>query len=202
MSISLLCARSETSVSLKKAGEIFQTITDIFSKEFIYPDMMYTAGEPQKLLYPYFEKRKLISIKAQTAVITEKGAEELLFYAKLAEDYLESYLIVFEAVLKLSVKRFSRKELISAIREHGVRSYHLELVKLAESLSISNYNNAVDFLKKKGCLVEEQSESKNSEFRSALRAELESCLKNVIEYLELIRLSIKIMIEIRTAYAR
>jgi len=187
ISIAILNARNGNSAQLKKVGEAFETIASLFSVEFIYPDMMYEKGEPQKILYPYLEKRGLIALKSKTITITQKGSRELLFYAKLTEDYLESYMIVFEAVLKMRGKHFSKKELLSAVREYGVRLYHLEMIKLSESLSISNYNNAISFLKNSGCLVDEQSDSANPQISLFRKDDIENFLKSVIEFLELMR---------------
>ncbi|MCL1911377.1 MAG: 1-acyl-sn-glycerol-3-phosphate acyltransferase [Leptospirales bacterium] len=187
ISIAVLNARNGNSVQPKKAEEVFENITSLFSKEFIYPDMVYKKGETQKILYPYLEKKGLIKLKSKTIAITEKGDKELLFYAKLTEDYLESYMIVFEAVLKMRGNHFTQKELLSAVREHGVRSYHLEIVKLSESLSISNYNNAISFLKNRGCLVDGQNNSEKPQMSLSNRDDVESCLRSVTEFLELMR---------------
>ena len=187
ISIAILNARNEDSVQLKKVDETFETVTSLFSNEFIYPDMMYKKGEPQKLLYPYLEKKGVIELESETLTITEKGGKELLFYAKLTEDYFESYMIVFEAVLKTRDKHFTRKELLSVIREYGVRSYHLETVRLSESLSISNYNNAMDFLKKRGCLIDERSDIENPKMSFSRKDDLEKSLQSITGFLKLMR---------------
>ena len=187
ISIAVLNARNGNSAELKKVDEVFETIKTLFSREFIYPDMMYQKGEPQKILYPYLEKRGLIGLKSKTIAITEKGGRELLFYAKLTEDYFESYMIVFEAVLQMRGRNFTRKGLLSTVREYGVRSYHLEMVKLSESLSISNYNNAIDFLKTNGCLVDGQGDSENQQMSLSRKEDAESYLKRITEFLELMR---------------
>jgi len=187
ISIAVLSAGNNgDSAQPKKVDEIFETITSIFSREFIYPDMMYEKGKPQKILYPYLEKRGLIKPKSKTITITQKGGKELLFYAKLTEDYLESYTIVFEALLKMRSGHFTKKELMSAIREYGVRSYRLEMIKLSESLSISNYNNAISFLKNRGCLVD-QSGSENPQMSLSKKDDVEDCLQSIKGFLELIR---------------
>jgi len=96
-------------------------------------------------------------------------------------------MIVFEAVLTTRNRHFTRKELLSVVREYGVRSYHLESVKFPEALSISNYNNAIDFLKKMGCLVDERNDSENPKMSLSRRDDVESYLQKVTAFLELLR---------------
>lgn len=185
-SIAILSIENENGVSQEQVNEAFDSITDIFSKEFVYLNMMCDEGKAVHELLPYLKERGLIFNKNGLISLTEKGAEELRFYAMLVCDYLESYTIVFEEVLKQN-NRFGSKELLTAIRASGVRMFHLDAIKFRESLSISNYKNAIEFLKKKEFIVEEKKDLKNPQLLLAKRADIEKCVEQIKSYLSVVK---------------
>ena len=188
VSLAILNSRDKNGTAKEKVEKGYDAITEIFSKEFIYPDMMYKEGRTIKDILSYLKNRGLIAIKNDMVSVTEKGAEELVFYAAFMCDYLESYMIVFEEVLKQK-DVFGRKDLLESIRANGVRMYHLDLIKFRESLSISNYNNAIDFLKKKKYITDDKgtTDSKNPKLNLSKKRDIENCLKKVEGYLEVVR---------------
>lgn len=78
----------------------------------------------------------------------------------------------------------SRRELIHEIRKNGIRLFHLGDVKLPESLSMPNYENALAFLEDQGLVTttttgrtQQMVDVKNLDGIKALRTMVEKYLK-------------------------
>jgi glycerol-3-phosphate O-acyltransferase len=183
-SLAILCCHEGGPVSSMKAGGEYSVITDLFSREFIYPDIMDDLVSARKILLAYLESRSLVQVKDDEIIISEKGMEEIRFFARLIQDYLESYFVVFDTVIRMERKRIQRKELVSDIRKNGVWHYHLGHVKLTEALSISNYNNALDFLENQGIIEVDSEGKRNMTLRITGRKRAEIHLRNVERYIE------------------
>ncbi len=183
-SLAILCCHEGGPVSSMKAGGEYGAITDLFSREFIYPDIMDDLVSARKTLLAYMEDRSLVQVKDDEVIISEKGMEEIRFFARLIQDYLESYFVVFDTVTRMERKRIQRKELVSEIRKNGVWHYHLGHVKLTEALSISNYNNALDFLENQGIIEVDSEGKRNMTLRITGRKRAEIHLRNIERYIE------------------
>jgi glycerol-3-phosphate O-acyltransferase len=183
-SLAILCCHEGGPVSSMKAGGEYGAITELFSREFIYPDIMDDLVSARKTLLAYMEDRSLVQVKDDEVIISEKGMEEIRFFARLIQDYLESYFVVFDTVTRMERKRIQRKELVSEIRKNGVWHYHLGHVKLTEALSISNYNNALDFLENQGIIEVDSEGKRNMTLRITGRKRAEIHLRNIERYIE------------------
>ncbi len=163
-----------------------KTVSDIFSREFIYPDIMSSPEETVKRMMTFLAEKGVITVREDSVQASEEGLKLLRFYGRLVEDYLESYLIVFDETLKTEGKSVSEKDLIASVRKNGVGMYNSGIIKLVEALSISNYKNAVSFMKKAGYLAGDK-KAGSEVLRFNDREKIRECLKNISDYLELVR---------------
>ncbi len=142
ISLALLCLSEKDEMDEVKLTETFSDLMDLLVEEFIYPESFDdTAGTIAKGL-AYLEKRSAISREGGKVRIQPEKREELVLFAKAVQDFLESYLVVCDCVLQVR-KKMSRKEMIFEVRKNGIKLFHLGEVKLPESLSMPNYENAI-----------------------------------------------------------
>lgn len=142
ISLALLCRAENDEMDEAKLAEAFSDLTDLFSLEFIYSEsFLDTAATLQKGL-EYLEKRSAVTRSNGRVRILPDKRDELVLFAKAVQDFLESYLVVCDTVLQIK-KKMSRKEIIFEIRKNGIKLFHLGEVKLTESLSMPNYENAI-----------------------------------------------------------
>ncbi len=142
ISLALLSLAENDEMDEGKLTEAFSDLTDLLAEEFVYSEsFLDTAGTMAKGL-EYLEKRSSISRSGGRVRIQPGKREELVLFAKAVQDFLESYLIVCDCVLQVR-KKVSRKELIFEVRKNGIKLFHLGEVKLTESLSMPNYENAI-----------------------------------------------------------
>jgi glycerol-3-phosphate O-acyltransferase len=142
ISLALLTRAENNEMDEGKLTEAFSDLTDLLAEEFIYSEsFLDTAGTIAKAL-EYLEKRSTISRGNGRVRIQPEKRDELVLFAKAVQDFLESYLIVCDCVLQVR-KKMSRKEMIFEVRKNGIKMFHLGAVKLTESLSMPNYENAI-----------------------------------------------------------
>jgi len=156
------------------------SLHELFSREFIFPEENGEKKKPSEQVYEFLRYEKLIEDDGLR--INPEKSDVVLFYAKILREYLESYLIVVEAVIQHQVKMNSR-EYVRNIRRNGIRMYHLGEVQLAESLSLPNYQNALDKLVEYGILQKELHGKKDAFFEPddvQRLNELSATLKNYL----------------------
>lgn len=142
LSLAMLSIAEKDELNSADLAAAFDDLADLFVLEFIYPESFDDrAGTIEKAL-AYLEKRSAIVREDGRVRIQPEKRDELVLFAKAVQDFLESYLIVCDTVLQIK-KKMSRKELIYEIRKNGIRLFHLGEVKLTESLSMPNYENAI-----------------------------------------------------------
>jgi len=124
----------------------FDKIREILSGEFVYPDSLYDTAGSVESVAEHFVSQKILSRSGEDFIFTDNGAEAVKFFAGMIQDYLESLLIVSNALHESPVKMIPRKELVHLVRKEGMRMYHLSEVQCSESLSMINYNSMIDKL--------------------------------------------------------
>ncbi len=126
---------------------LFKDQMDLLSEEFTYFEEMFDVESVVAKYLGYLEGRGVIVRQEEGVRIQPSGTGELVLYAKAIQDFLESYLIVFDSVVLIK-KRISRRELVYEIRKNGMKLYNLGEVRLSESLSMPTYENALSKLEK------------------------------------------------------
>ncbi|TFH43357.1 MAG: hypothetical protein E4G96_01355 [Chrysiogenales bacterium] len=142
----------------------FADMRELFEREFIYSEGIYdTEGAVGKDL-AYLEKEGMIVRENGRIAVSPGTREVFVLFARAIQDFLESYLIVCDCVTQVK-RKISRKELLYEVRKNGIKLFHLGGVRLTESLSMPNYENAIAWLEKEGCLETIQSGKKQSDVR-------------------------------------
>lgn len=120
-----------------------RALKEFYSEEFIYSDLLTRCDEAVDHSIQYFASEGLVEKSDNGIKIQENGRDTLVQLGRVIQDYLESYLIVIETLLEEAPSGMNHKDLTMAIRKKGIAMYHLGDVKLAESLSMMYYNNAL-----------------------------------------------------------
>lgn len=181
ISLTLIAADGVAEESSLK--ENFAELQRLFSREFIYPDSFRDSSSLIERNCAYLEGQLIVSRGEGRVAISDNGKDDIALFAKGLQDFLESYFIVFDCVAQ-SGSRMSRRELIHEIRKNGIRLFHLGDVKLPESLSMPNYENALAFLEDQGLVTttttgrtQQMVDVKNLDGIKALRTMVEKYLK-------------------------
>jgi glycerol-3-phosphate O-acyltransferase len=114
-------------------------------------------------MFEHLRAENIIAGEDGVITVDEAGADVLRYHAKIIQEYFESYYIVLHTILNQRVRKTGRKDFIADIRRAGVRLYHTGEVRLSESLSMPNYENAVRRLGDDGILVQKGASPKNAE---------------------------------------
>ncbi len=175
-------------VSRAKVTAEFERIREALSREFVYPDSLNDTAAVIDSVTAHFVSQNVFTPQGKDFVYDEKGAEVLKFFAGMIQDYLESLMVVVNSVTEMGSARLPRKELVTRIRKTGIRMYHLSEVQCSESLSMINYNNAIDRLGDEG-ILKLQGEGKNTVVSVKDKAKLAEIKFTVAGYLEKVRSS-------------
>jgi glycerol-3-phosphate O-acyltransferase len=138
-------------------------LKDVFSIEFLH----FEGDDPELPAPPLVQEYLLANFCAKTdggrLVLNEEKADDLRHFARIVQDYLESYAVVLQTLLAHKPKRSTHRELVTEIRRNGVRMYHTGDVRLSESLSQPNYQNALSKLIQAGMVNERQAGGRHAE---------------------------------------
>ncbi len=183
ISLAVIATAVSGKTSKSKVTAEFEMLRDLLSREFVYPDSIYKTEQVIESVTEFLFSQNIISMHGKDILFDEKGAETLKFYAGMIQDYLESLSIVLNAVAEIQSSKIPRKELVVKIRKAGVRMYNLGEVQCSESLSVINYNNALDRMGDAG-ILKMPGEGKSvviSVKDKAKLADLKASLNNYIE---------------------
>lgn len=183
----LLLLSKKENLSLDAFKEEFNFLKDFFSKEFIYPEDNINWNLPIPAdVYDYMISESFIKIENNSITINEDKLNDLKYYSKIIQDYFESYLVVLRTLLDQKVKKLSRKELVTDIRKSGVRMYHIGDIHLSESLSLPNYQNALEYFVKINIFTERIFNPKNVEVVSVDKDKALEFFEKIQAYLDIL----------------
>ena len=141
VSLAILSTSKDNQTSYKEVEKKIDHLKTLFSKEFIYPGELDNVTTLLENALKYFQKESFITREENK--ITISNSDGLKIFAKVIQDFLESYFISFSNLAPLHKKR-NKKDLIYDIRKSGIKMYHLGEVALLESLSGPNYSNSIE----------------------------------------------------------
>ena len=182
-SLSILCYSDSKGVTEKKIFDSYSYIQEMLSAEFVYPAFMTDPQRCFKKSLDHLKSIGAISISRGIIKIKPEGYETLRMFARLLQDYYESYFIAVTVAAQMGKKKTTRKDLISDIRKNGVSMYHLGTIRLMESLSQSSYNSAITYLVECGALDEKSVDRKVREIRMREIKVIESVRQKLSLYL-------------------
>lgn len=147
----------EDVLSLQEIMEDYRFFKKMFRHEFIFDDRVDDLEEIRDVLL-YLSQKNMVSIgggeagKIASVEVKGKGKRNLVPFAGLIRNYIESYWVVVRACAYLVQGRLSDKEFTKKIRGLGERMYQKGEIRRSEALSQSNYANALRFLEDVGII--------------------------------------------------
>lgn len=186
LSLAVIVTAVSGKTSRLKVTAEFERLRDALSREFVYPDSLYRTDEVLDSVIGHLASGRIITVQGKDILFDAAGAESLKFFAGMIQDYLESLLVVINAVSDIASERIPRKELVVKIRKAGIRMYHLSEIQCSESLSTINYSNAIDKLSDEG-ILKSQGEGKSAVINVKDKKKLAELKKTVMDYLDKVR---------------
>ncbi len=183
-----LRARGGGALSGEDLRAEYYRIRELFSRDFLYADWD-DCGEdfiPPRVS-DYLRCEGLIGVEGGSCTVNEEKTEDIRYLAKICQDTLESYLIVARTLVDRRISRIGRRELITDVRKEGVTLYHSGIVRMSESLSMSNYNTALERYVEAGVLKEQPSGSKHTEITMLDRDLAQRIAEQLKTYLDCIQ---------------
>jgi len=133
----------------------------------------------------YLSIEKAILIEDDNIVIDDTRMDVLRFYSRLIQEFFESYLVVFDSIDKVKAGKQQKKEFIVNLRKNGIRMYHTGEIRLAESLSMPGYENALRLLRSRKIIEEEYVNKRNIVLTISDPTGIEPLRDEVSRYLQL-----------------
>ncbi|TAL29642.1 MAG: hypothetical protein EPN93_21375 [Spirochaetes bacterium] len=154
-SVALLSARKKGDPSHGTVRALYAALHEFYSREFIFAERdLPGEGVLPAYVLDFLVRNSFVKEEGGTLIVNEEKIEDLRYYARLAQDSFESYVVVLHTVLNQKVRKLTRKELMTDVRRNGVRMYHVGTISLSESLSQPNYQVALDKCKEIGVLTD------------------------------------------------
>jgi glycerol-3-phosphate O-acyltransferase len=144
-----ILAQKEDSVALFRIIEDYKFLKRLFRNEFIFEDKKDDLEEVNSILTYMLEQKMIkdIDLEGETCIeIRGRGRTRLRPFAGLIHNYMESYWVVIRSCSYLKKEPKTEREFLRKIQQLGTRMYKKGEVSRAESLSSSNYTNALKFL--------------------------------------------------------
>ena len=151
-----ILAQKEDSVALYRIIEDYKFLKRLFRNEFIFEDKKDDLEEVNSMLTYMLEQKMIkdIDLEGETCIeIRGRGRTRLRPFAGLIHNYMESYWVVIRSCSYLKKEPKTEREFLRKIQQLGTRMYKKGEVSRAESLSSSNYTNALKFLADSDILV-------------------------------------------------
>lgn len=173
---------SYDAVPLCQIMEDYKFFKRLFHREFVFDYKKDDVAEVNSVL-SYIHDRGMIDgeVRGNEAWIEVKGRGRINLrpFAGLIHNYIESYWVVIRGCSYLKKGRKQDKELIKEIQKMGRKMYKKGEVLRAESLSQSNYKNAMEFL------IETETVIKDGEtyYLTEEKTQLELLRKRLFKYL-------------------
>jgi glycerol-3-phosphate O-acyltransferase len=140
---------SEDMVPINRINDDYSFFKRLFRHEFIFDDQKSDLEEVKEVL-SYLRDRGMIAgfDKDEKSWIEVKGRgrTNLLPFAGLIHNYMESYWVVIRGAYYLRKGPKAEKEWLKSIQGLGARMYRKGEIRRAEALSQSNYQSAIRYL--------------------------------------------------------
>ncbi len=140
---------SEDMVPINRISDDYSFFKRLFRHEFIFDDQK-SDGEEVREVLAYLRDRGMIAgfDKDEKAWIEVKGRgrTNLLPFAGLIHNYMESYWVVVRGAYYLRKGPKAERDWLKNIRGLGARMYRKGEIRRAEALSQSNYQSAIRYL--------------------------------------------------------
>ena len=192
VAVSLLSSHEDI-IHLNQIVKDYQFFKRLFWHEFIFDDKQDDLEEVNEVL-SYLNNRGMITpLERDGQILVEvkgRGRKNLMHFAGLIRNYIESYWVVIRGCLYLKPGAKQAKDWIKKIQQLGAKMHRKGEIRRAESLSQSNYQSAMKFLQDADIVnVSEsgdKSDRKESNFYSFTgnKQEIDSVRRRLFEFLQ------------------
>jgi glycerol-3-phosphate O-acyltransferase len=187
-----LFSSHEDMVPLNRIVKDFQFLKRLFWQEFIFDDRKDDLDEVNDVL-AYLNSRGMIAAWEQDGQalveVKGKGKTNLIPFAGLISNYMESYWVVIRSCMYLRKGAMPEKDWLKKIQQHGAKMYKKGEIRRAEAMSQSNYQSAVQFLQDADIVyvsvASERGDRKEANIFTLTgnKAELDSVRRRLFEFL-------------------
>ncbi|MGA2332811.1 MAG: 1-acyl-sn-glycerol-3-phosphate acyltransferase [Syntrophales bacterium] len=144
-----LFSSHEDMIPLNRIVKDFQFLKRLFWQEFIFDDRKDDLDEVNDVL-AYLNGRGMIAALEQNGQalveVKGKGKTNLMPFAGLISNYMESYWVVIRSSMYLRKGAMSERDWMRKIQQLGAKMYKKGEIRRAEAMSQSNYQSALQFL--------------------------------------------------------
>jgi len=170
----------------------YQFFKRLFWHEFIFDDQKDDLDEVNDVLSYLNDRRMISSFERDGQPLVEvkgRGRMNLMPFAGLIRNYIESYWVVIRGCLYLKTGAKPEKEWMRNIQRLGDKMYKKGEIRRAEALSQSNYQSAMNFLQDADILffpeVGERDDKKESNLckLTGNKVEMDSLRRRLFEFL-------------------
>jgi glycerol-3-phosphate O-acyltransferase len=144
-----ILSTSEDEILLANIMEDYRFFKRLFRHEFIFDDDIDDLEEVNDVLSYIHDRGMIVGHESGNDAWIEvrgKGRTNLIPFAGLIHNYIESYWIAMRSSLYLKNRKKQEKDLVKNIQKRGIKMYKKGEISKAEALSRLNYLNAVKFL--------------------------------------------------------
>jgi len=174
-------------ITMQSFRDTFVSLRNLFTKEFIYSDsMMFDVDGMSGKSLEYLSLEKAVTIEEDNILVNDNCKNVCRLYSRLIQEFFESYLVVFDSIRKAKPGKQQKKEFIIELRKNGIRMYHTGEIRLAESLSMPSYENALKLLKSRKIIEEEYVNKRNNVLTIHDPMAVDPLLEEVSRYLKIL----------------
>ncbi len=181
VAIAIVNFQIKNRVSMKKIRAEYKFLTELFSREFIYPESM---DDPEKTIrahLKYLKKLSLISATGETVTVKNGKAPILRFFAEIMQDFFESYYVAINTVIEGGRGSYGKKDIINEMKKMGAAFHATGIIKLVESISVSNFSNAINYMESAGMITRAEGKTDLIEITATDKAD--KIRKKIIDYM-------------------
>ena len=146
-----------------KVFEDYNLFKDLFKVEFI-DDSTQSDEEKIEHCINFLVNGRQIKISDEDGhrhfKVTKKGREEMVYFAAMLTNFLESYGIVLNTIPSLHKKPENQKEFLARLKKAGNRRFKQGTVLRKEALSQLLFKNAIKYAQDKEMIILVQGEAK------------------------------------------
>ena len=189
---SSLLSSHEDVIPLNQIVKDYQFFKRLFWHEFIFDDQKDDLDEVNDVLSYLNDRRMISSFERDGQPLVEvkgRGRMNLMPFAGLIRNYIESYWVVIRGCLYLKTGAKPEKEWMRNIQQLGDKMYKKGEIRRAEALSQSNYQSAMNFLQDAEIVFPPEAGEKDDKKETNLykltgnKVEMDSLRRRLFEFL-------------------
>jgi glycerol-3-phosphate O-acyltransferase len=187
-----LLSSHEDVIPLNQIVKDYQFFKRLFWHEFIFDDQKDDLDEVNDVLSYLNDRRMISSFERDGQPLVEvkgRGRMNLMPFAGLIRNYIESYWVVIRGCLYLKKGAKPEKEWMRSIQRLGDKMYKKGEIRRAEALSQSNYQSAMNFLQDAEIVFPPEAGERDDKKETNLRkltgnkVEMDSLRRRLFEFL-------------------